>query len=166
MHRVFHRVVAEPVKPVVLERVDPRRRQGSAVEDRALSAAERVFAPITDAPTAGVATRIDIDRNAVDVIRDLAAVIGIVKPQPADAAYFIIFVLTTLAKCLFDALECGHDLLVHDDGVPKKRRLSRIVTGRVGIHRGLSETAEITVLLGAIRYGVLKRFAAFHNFVT
>jgi hypothetical protein len=159
VHRIAELgVAAEPVEAVTLERADPAAWQCRALVHRiGVTLASRVIGPRRDAAAAGVAIRIDVDRDAEEVVRDFTAAVAVGVSEAAERVRLILILLplANLADALFDAAECRGDLFVDVDPEPHELHAERLRRCPFGVQRLEVEAFRLdaSVVLDAVPNG-------------
>jgi hypothetical protein len=157
VHRVFERVAPQPVEAVALERVDETRGHRGALEGalhflRAL----RCLVPRLDAVAARVLLGVDVDRDAVQVVGDLAAPVRVAIAEAADGPGLVAIRPRALVLDLaLDARQRRDDLLVHRQLVAEERRLLREERRRVRVPPRVAEALDVAVMFRTVAYGRL-----------
>src|SRR3954464_15576846 len=81
-HRVFELGVTKPIEPEPLELCHPAARHVHALELGFFVLAALAFVPFPDAAATRVARRIDVKRDAIDMIGDLSVHVGVALAPP------------------------------------------------------------------------------------
>jgi prolyl oligopeptidase len=151
VHRVLERVVAQPVEAVPLERLDPALGQRRPVEGRArLHRALRVRAPGLDAVATGVAVGVDVERDAEEVVGDLAGVKRVPLAVAPERARLVRRRAAGLLDALLDAGQRGHHRAVQADALAHEGRRLRKRQGRRAPERGHPGRRHAAVVLDAV----------------
>jgi len=111
--------------------------------------------PLLHAMAARVSVRVDVDRNAKQMIRDFSATDGVLRAKTSYRLWLVSRRAsgTDLANPLFDAMQGRHDLFVYRHREAKEPNGAGERSGRLGVDSFLAHTRNMAVFLDPVLYG-------------
>lgn len=152
MHGVFEFITAKPIKSVTLECVHPTRRNFRVIKWCFcwLFANRRIFRR-RDTITTRVPLRIDVDRNAVQVIAYFIVVKRIANTQTVEHARRVRRIGASLLNRFFHASKRHENFGIHPNVDTEEARFRGVIVRWPRIHRDIAETFNEAVMPRAVR---------------